>query len=75
MPKKGQRSQKGVGDLYNEPKLRVNLALTESAKDLLDSRAAELGISRSEVVEQFARAKVGLPGDLTKEDKHQLGEA
>lgn len=54
MPK-GRRSLQGVGDIWTEPKKRVNLALTPTAIKGLDARALELGLSRSEVVERFAR--------------------
>ncbi|MBP5977940.1 ribbon-helix-helix protein, CopG family, partial [Brasilonema sp. CT11] len=55
MPKKGQRSSKGIGDLYDQPKVRTTVALTKEAQEALDIRAKELGISRSELLERFAR--------------------
>jgi hypothetical protein len=64
MPKKGQKgvwSEKGVPDLWEEPKKRIGMALTQFAADALTERANEMGISRSELVERFARGLVGLP--------------
>jgi hypothetical protein len=61
MPKKGHKSQGGVGDLYEEPKERTTLALTKAARVALDERANQLGVSRSELVERFARGLLVLP--------------
>jgi hypothetical protein len=66
MPKKGRRSLQGVGDIWTEPKKRVNLALTPTAVQSLDAKAVEQGISRSEVVERFARnLELQLQGGIT----------
>ncbi len=75
MPRKGHKSVKDVGDLYGEKKRVRGLTLTDTAMQGLEVRATELGISKSEVVEQFARGLIGLPSDLTKEEKQKLGEA
>lgn len=61
MPKKGHKSQAGVGDLYESPKVKLNITVTENAKTALDKRAVELGISKSELIERFARGLIGLP--------------
>ncbi len=61
MPRKGHKSTGGVGDIYDEPKERTTLILTQTARTFLDERADALGISRSELVERFARGLVGLP--------------
>lgn len=61
MPRKGHKSQPGVGDLYEEPKERTSIFLTKQAKSSLDSIATALGISRSELVERFARGTIKLP--------------
>jgi metal-responsive CopG/Arc/MetJ family transcriptional regulator len=75
MPKKGQKSQKGIGDLYDQPKTRTTVALTLEAQQKLDIRAKQLGISRSELIEQFARGEVGSYSDFTKEDRNLLSKS
>jgi metal-responsive CopG/Arc/MetJ family transcriptional regulator len=74
MPRKGHRSSKGVGDLYEEPKTRTNVALTEEALKRLDTRAEAMGISRSELIERFARGQVVSETEFTSEEKQQMGE-
>lgn len=69
MPRQGHKSTAGVGDLWDEPKSRTTLILTETARTALDERAAKLGISRSELVEQFARGIIGLPEQETAAKK------
>lgn len=69
MPRKGHKSTGGIGDLYDEPKERTTLILTQTAKNFLDERADALGISRSELVERFARGLVGLPNQETAAKK------
>jgi metal-responsive CopG/Arc/MetJ family transcriptional regulator len=61
MPIKGRKSTKGVGDLYESPKTRISLMVTEEALQSLDQMANELGISRSELVERFGRKTIKLP--------------
>lgn len=58
MPTKGRRSTKGIGDLYESPKTRISLMVTETALEALDRKARELGISRSELVERFGRGTI-----------------
>ena len=58
MPKKGQKSSRGVGDLYQTPKKRFNIMLTQEARDLLDEKARTLGLSLSEYLEQLARGNL-----------------
>jgi len=60
MPTKGRKSTKGVGDLYESPKTRISLMVTEEALESLDQMANELGISRSELVERFGRKTIKL---------------
>jgi hypothetical protein len=55
MPKKGQKSTRGVGDLYSAPKKRFNIMLTQEARNLLDEKAKALGLSLSEYLERLAR--------------------
>jgi len=69
MPKKGHKSQAGVGDLYETPKVRINLSVTEEAKNLLEHQASTMHISRSELVERFARGNVELPTQAEKDKK------
>lgn len=61
MPRKGHKSTAGVGDLYETPKTRLNISITETAKSALQARADELDISISELIERFSRGLVGLP--------------
>lgn len=61
MPVKGRKSTKGIGDLYESPKTRISLMVTEEALEALDKRASELGISRSELVERFGRGIIQFP--------------
>ena len=60
MPVKGRKSTKGVGDLYEAPKTRISLMVTEDALKALDQMAKELDISRSELVERFGRGTIQL---------------
>lgn len=75
MPKKGHKSQKGLGDIYEETKKNTMLVLTQTAKENLDQMATSLGISRSEVVERFARGVISQPGELTLEDKQVISKS
>ena len=59
MPK-GQKKSKGVPELYDEVKKRVNLSLTPSAIAGLDKLAEEFDLSRSELVEQIGRGSIPL---------------
>lgn len=59
MPK-GRKSTKGVPELHDELKTRVNLTLTPTAIQGLDSLASELELSRSELVEQIGRGTIRL---------------
>lgn len=73
MPRKGHRSTRGQPDLHNELKKRVNIALTPTGIDGLDTLASEFGVSRSELVEQIGRNLIALhPGAFTKEDRQGL---
>ncbi|MBP5977642.1 CopG family transcriptional regulator, partial [Brasilonema sp. CT11] len=62
-------------DLYDQPKVRTTVALTKEAQEALDIRAKELGISRSELLERFARGIVGLPEQLTQGDKGEISKS
>jgi hypothetical protein len=50
-----QKSQRGVGELYDQVKKQVNIAITPTAKAGLDQLGRSFSISRSEVVERFGR--------------------
>jgi hypothetical protein len=43
---------------YGEKKERFTIGLTPTAQQLLDQKAVNLGLSRSEIIEQFARGFV-----------------
>ena len=57
---KGKKTSQGYPELYDEVKKRVNLTLTPTAISGLDELAAELDISRSELVEQVGRGLIPL---------------
>ncbi len=59
MPK-GQKKLKGVPELHDEVKKRVNLSLTPTAIAGLDKLSQELNLSRSELVEQIGRGLIPL---------------
>jgi hypothetical protein len=66
--RKGQTSKfsvSGEGDLYEELKERVNIAITPTAKNGLDKMADELGISRSELIERVGRGELKGIDDLS----------
>jgi hypothetical protein len=55
--KKGVKGQPGIPTTeYGELKKNVKMTLTPTAIALLDAKAQSLGISRSEVIEQYARS-------------------
>ncbi|MFB2977641.1 ribbon-helix-helix protein, CopG family [Microseira sp. BLCC-F43] len=43
---------------YGEKKERVNITITPTAQRLLDQKGEALGVSRSELIERFARGLV-----------------
>lgn len=55
---KGRKKSKGVPELYNEVKKRVNLSLTPTAIAGLDQLSQELNLSRSELVEKIGRGAI-----------------
>ena len=59
MPK-GQKKSKGVPELHDEVKKRVNLSLTPTAIAGLDRLSQEFNLSRSELVEQIGRGMIPL---------------
>ncbi|HAX75157.1 MAG TPA: hypothetical protein DCY88_04790 [Cyanobacteria bacterium UBA11372] len=80
MGKPGHVSKKGVGELWGEAKTeKVLLALTPTGKNRLDEMVEMLkaqgdeNISRSELVERFARGLFDLP-EFSQEDRNNLGK-
>ena len=59
MPK-GQKKSKGVPELHDEVKKRVNLSLTPTAIAGLDKLSQEINLSRSELVERIGRGLIPL---------------
>lgn len=59
MPK-GQKKLKGIPELHNEVKKRVNLSLTPTAIAGLDKLSKSIELSRSELVEQIGRGSIPL---------------
>jgi hypothetical protein len=56
MGKRGYRSQRGRGEIYDEPKTeQVVLLLTRTGRSRLDRLVKVYGLSRSELIEQIAR--------------------
>jgi formaldehyde-activating enzyme involved in methanogenesis len=56
MAKSKHKSMRNQPEMYNEIKQPFTLSLTRTAVSKLDYHAKIHGISRSEVVEQFARS-------------------
>jgi hypothetical protein len=56
MAKAKQKSMRNQPEIYDEIKQPFTLSLTPTVINILDSGAKIHGISRSEVVEQFARS-------------------
>jgi hypothetical protein len=57
---RGHKRIKGVPELHDELKTRVNFSLTPTGVDGLDGLAAERGLSRSELVERIGRGQIRL---------------
>ena len=55
MPEKGRKKLRGQPELYDEVKGQVNLSLTATGVQGLDALAKNMGLSRSELVEQIGR--------------------
>lgn len=50
-----KKRMRGVPVIYDEAKEPRNFSLTPTASALIDKKAKEMGISRSELIEKFAR--------------------
>ena len=70
MGKKGKKSIKGQGELWDEVKIKVTIAITPTALSQLDSLAKKLHLSRSELIEQLGRGviPIGNPPYLQSPD-------
>ncbi|MBW4556403.1 MAG: ribbon-helix-helix protein, CopG family [Trichormus sp. ATA11-4-KO1] len=55
---------------YEEPKVRVNISLTQTSIESLDRKASQMGLSRSELIETIARKDQ----NLSVAEKELLGE-
>ena len=55
----GKKGLRGVGQDYSEVKVNINIALTPTAKKLLQKRAKERGArSISDLIEKWARNEI-----------------
>ncbi|MBD3881715.1 ribbon-helix-helix protein, CopG family [Phormidium tenue FACHB-886] len=70
MPK-GHKRTRGIPELHDELKKRVNFSLTPKAVEGLDLLATDRGLSRSELIEQIGRRRIPL-GDLPNCDSRKL---
>jgi hypothetical protein len=52
---KGQPRRRGIPLIYSEVKEKLNLMLTPTAKEIILNAAKLQGVSRSELVERWAR--------------------
>ena len=62
-------------EAHGEKKKKKNLMLTPTAEQVLDQRAAAMGISISEYLERFARNELPDVMSLTTEERILLGES
>lgn len=53
--RKGHKSMRNKPEYYDENKTRATVSITPTAIELLDRKAKQLMLSRSELVERFAR--------------------
>jgi len=57
---KGRKRVRGVPELHDELKTRVNLSLTPTGIEGLDTLASKWGLSRSELVEKIGRGHISI---------------
>jgi len=63
MGQKGLKSQRGVGEIYDELKSeQVIILLTPTGKKGFDALAKSFGLSRSEFAERLARGLIEVVG-------------
>jgi hypothetical protein len=53
---KGRQCKRGVGLIYDEKKVKLNLTITPTAIAILDAKAKTENCSISALVEEFARS-------------------
>lgn len=77
MAKKGRKSTRGQGELYDEVKTRITLAITPTGNESLEALAELMKVSKSELVERFARRLIPVTTDayvFTKADREEMGK-
>jgi hypothetical protein len=62
----GKKRTKGTPAIHSEMKVTRAIALTDTAVTLLDQRAKELNLTRSELVEQIARGQATMQPDTSE---------
>jgi hypothetical protein len=75
MAKKGYKSQRNQGEIYEEVKQPISLGLTPTAKDILRSFSSAHKISQSEFIERLLREIKSATSRLSCSaypQKHQL---
>jgi hypothetical protein len=60
MGKKGFQNKRGIPELWDELKTRINISLTPTAVKGLDELAQQRELSRSELVERIGRGVIPL---------------
>ena len=73
---KGRKRVRGVPELHDELKKQVNVVLTPTGIEGLDAIAAEMKLSRSELIEQIGRNLIPLApqGSVPFRERHKLPE-
>ena len=71
MAKGGQKRTKGVPVYWDELKSKRTLTLTDTAWNQLKSKAEELGVSKSELIEALSRSAIPV---LDSEELEVLGK-
>ncbi len=69
MVKKGQKNLRGKPEKWDELKKRVNIMLTPTSINGLDTLATSLGMSRSELVERIGRGIIPIHLDPLNSSK------
>lgn len=67
MPEKGRKKLRGQPELYDEVKGQVNLSLTKTGVQGIDTLARSRNLSRSEFVEQIGRQMLSVISQEEKE--------
>ena len=74
MPEKGRKKLRGQPELYDEVKGQVNLSLTATGVQGLDTLAKKMGLSRSEFIEQIGRGILPVLSPQEKDSLRQILE-